>query len=153
MLIQKITVEKDYDKALKLRHLWCIAMVVIGLVGFVCYGLLVPNSNLSSHAQGFYLGAATGIFAGGLVLLWKTRRIMGNPETKRKARIEELDERRAHILNKACAYAGLFTFFAAALGVFIVLPLSMDAYYALISVMAVYVLAFAGTNLWLRKRG
>lgn len=152
MLIQKITPVKDYDKTLKLRRLWAIAMLTISLVGFVCYGLLVPSSDLSSHAKGFYLGAATGLFSGALVLLWRTRRVMDSPEAKRKARIEEMDERRTHIINKAYVYAGLFTFFMAALGVFIVVPLSMDAYYALLSVMAVYVLAFVIASFWLARR-
>ena len=45
-----------------------IAMLCIGLVGFACWFFLVPNSHLSEHAQGFYLGAATGITAGALFL-------------------------------------------------------------------------------------
>lgn len=151
MLINKITYSQDYDKSLKLRCLYFSAMALIGLLGFICYGLFVPNSSLSDHAQGFYLGAATGIFAGGLVMLWKTRRIMRNPETKRKARIEESDERQQLILSKAAMFAGLFTFFCGAAAIFVVLPFSTEAYYALIGMMALYVLSFVAANLWLGK--
>ena len=152
MLINKITQSNDYDRSLKLRCAYFGAMVVIGLIGFICYGLFVPNSSLSDHAQGFYLGAATGIFASGLVLLWKTRRLMRDPEAKRRARIEEQDERRSLILNKACVFAGLFTFFCGAAALFVVLPFSMDAYYALLGIMVLYTLCLAASALWLSKR-
>ena len=152
MLMKAFTFSGDYDKTLKLRQLWCTAMVAVGLVGFICYGLFVPNSSLSDYAQGFYLGAATGIFASGLVLLWKTRRLMRDPEAKRRARIEETDERRSLILNKACVFAGLFTFFCGAAALFVVLPFSMDAYYALLGIMVLYTLGLAASALWLSKR-
>ena len=151
MLINKITCSQDYDKSLQLRCLYFSAMVLIGLLGFLCYGLFVPNSSLSDHAQGFYLGAATGIFAGGLVMLWRTRRVMRNPDAKRKARIEESDERQQLILNKAAVFAGLFTFFCGAAAVFVVLPFSVEAYYALVGMMALYVLGFVAANLWLKR--
>lgn len=152
MLMKYFAAGQDYDKTLKLRLLWCWAMVAVGLIGFICYGLFVPNSNLGDHAQGFYLGAATGIFASGLVLLWKTRRVMRNPEAKRRARIEESDERRTLILNKACVFAGLFTFFCGTAALFVVLPFSMEAYYALLSIMVLYVGGMAVSVLWLSKR-
>ena len=73
------------------------------------------------------------------------------PDAKRKARIEESDERQQLILNKAAVFAGLFTFFCSAAAVFVVLPFSTDAYYALVGMMALYVLSFVAANLWLRK--
>ena len=152
MLIKKATFSKDYDKSLKLRCLYFGAMVLIGLVGFVCYYLLVPGSSLSAYAQGFYLGAATGITAGGLVMLLRTLYVMKNPAAKRKARIEETDERQQLITMKAAMFAGMFTFFLAAGAVFVVLPFSAEAYYALICVMATYCLGFVGANFWLSRR-
>lgn len=151
MLIKRFMSGWDYDKTLKLRQLWCAAMVAVGLVGFICYALFVPNSSLSDHAQGFYLGAATGLFVGGLVLLWKTRRVMHNPEAKRKARIEETDERRSLILSKACVFAGLFTFFCGGAALFVVLPFSMEAYYALLAMMLLYTLGLVLSVFWLSK--
>ena len=43
---------------------------------FVCYFLLVPDSDLSEHAQGFYLGAANGITAAFfLSSLWLSKKL------------------------------------------------------------------------------
>ena len=152
MLINNITRSNDYDKALKLRCLYFGAMTLIGLIGFVCYFLLVPGSSLSDHAQGFYLGAATGLTAGGLILLIRTLYVMQHPAAKRKARIEETDERQQLILNKAAVFAGMFTFFGAAGATFVVLPFSEEAYFALLGVLALYAGAFVGANLWLAHK-
>ena len=54
----------DYNKSLRQRRWAAIGMLCIGLVGFVCYFWLVPDSSLSEYAQGFYLGGASGISAG-----------------------------------------------------------------------------------------
>ena len=66
----------DYKKSLRQRRWAAIGMLCIGLVGFVCYFLLVPDSDLSEHAQGFYLGAANGITAAFfLSSLWLSRKL------------------------------------------------------------------------------
>ena len=152
MLIKRVTCSKDYDKALKLRCLCFGAMLAMGLVGFACYYLLVPQSGLGDHARGFYLGAASGITVAAVFFLVRTLYLMSHPEAKRKARIEETDERQQKIVGGAAQFAGLFTFYAAALALFVLLPLSLHAYYALMGVLAVYVLSFVAANLWLSKK-
>ena len=152
MLMKNVTFSKDYDKTLKLRCLWFGAMLAIGLVGFACYFFLVPQSNLGDHAKGFYLGAASGITVAAVFFLVRTQYLMFHPEAKRKARIEETDERQQKIVGGAAQFAGLFTFYAAALALFVLLPLSLHAYYALIGVLAVYTLSFVTANLWLSKK-
>ena len=152
MLMKNVTFSKDYDKTLKLRCLWFGAMLAIGLVGFACYFFLVPQSNLGDHAKGFYLGAASGITVAAVFFLVRTQYLMFHPEAKRKARIEETDEREQKILSGSMQFAGLFTFYAAALALFILLPLSLHAYYALMGVLAAYVLSFVAANLWLSKK-
>ena len=54
---QLLTGGGDYKKSLRQRRWAAIGMLCIGLVGIVCYFLLVPDSGLSDHAQGFYLGS------------------------------------------------------------------------------------------------
>ena len=152
MLMKNVTFSKDYDKTLKLRCLWFGAMLAIGLVGFACYFFLVPQSNLGDHAKGFYLGAASGITVAAVFFLVRTLYLMAHPEAKRQARIKETDERERKILSGAIQFAGLFTFYAAALALFVLLPLSLHAYYALIGVLAVYTLSFVTANLWLSKK-
>ena len=142
----------DYENSLRQRRWAAIGLLCMGLVGFVCYFLLVPESHLSDHAQGFYLGAATGITAGALVLLIRTQYLITHPQARRKARIQETDERALHITRSAAQMAGAITIFAAVLSLFVVLPLSMEAYYALIGVVFFYTAVFFLSSLWLSKK-
>ena len=57
----------------------------------------------------FYITVAAVFF------LVRTLYLMSHPEAKRKARIEETDERQQKIVGGAAQFAGLFTFYAAAL--------------------------------------
>lgn len=142
----------DYGKSLRQRRWAAIGMLCIGLVGFVCYFLLVPDSGLSDYVQGFYLGAASGITAGALVLLVRTQYLIAHPQAQRKARIQETDERRLHITRTAFQAAGAVTFFASAAALFVVLPLSMAAFQTLMATMVLYCLSFLAASAWLSKR-
>ena len=142
----------DYEKSLRQRRWAAIGLLVIGLVGFACWFFLVPDSHLSDHAQGFYLGAATGITAGALFLLIRTQYLMTHPQAQRKAKIKETDERELHITRSAAQIAGGLTLFMVVLSLFIVLPLSMEAYYALIGVVLFYTAIFFLSSLWLSKK-
>ena len=140
----------DYEKSLRQRRWAAIAMLCIGLVGFACWFFLVPNSHLSEHAQGFYLGAASGISAGALFLLVRTQYLITHPQ--RRAKIKETDEREMQIIRSATQIAGGVTIFGVVLSLFIVLPLCMEAYYALIGVVFFYTAVFFLSNLWLSKK-
>lgn len=153
MLVKKMmTGGGDYEKSLKQRRWAAIGLLAVGLVGFVCYFLLVPGSSLSDHAQGFYLGAATGISFGALLLLIRTQYLLTHPQAQRKAKIKETDEREMQIVRTAAQAAGAITFVGATAALFVLLPLSMDAYYALIGVMIVYCLSFLLCRLWLSRK-
>ena len=149
---QLLTNGGDYGKSLRQRRWAAIALLCIGLVGFVCYFLLVPDSHLFEHAQGFYLGAATGITAGALVLLIRAQYLITHPQAQRKAKIKETDERELHITRSAAQIAGGITIFGVCLSLFIVLPLSMEAYYALIGVALFYAAVFFLSSRWLSKK-
>lgn len=151
MLINLMTCSSDYEKSLKQRRLYFLAMLCVGLIGFVCYFMLVPGSSLSDHAQGFYLGAASGVTAGAVVLLIRTQRLLTNSEARKKAKIKETDEREVQILQEAAFAAGMITFFGAAAALFVVLPLSMEAYYALLGMVALYTLSFVVLSLVLPR--
>ena len=135
--------KSDFEKSLKQRRLAAVGLLFVGLVGLAGYFLLVPGSELSQYAQGFYLGAASGITAGALILLARTHYLITHPEARRKAQIQETDERTLYILHTAFRAAGYITFFAAAAAIFVVLPLSMAAFQALFAVIVLYAVSFA----------
>ena len=152
LMKQLLTGSGDYSKSLHQRRWAAIGMLIIGLVGFTCWFFLVPNSHLSDHAQGFYLGAASGITAGALALLIRTQYLMTHPKAQRKAKIKETDEREMHITRSAAQIAGGLTIFGVVLSLFIVLPLSMEAYYALTGVVFFYAAVFFLSSLWLSRK-
>ena len=149
---QLLTNGGDYGRSLKQRRWAAIGMLCVGLVGFVCYFLLVPDSDLPDFVQGFYLGGSWGLIAGALVLLIRTQYLLTHPQAQRKAKIKETDEREMHIMRTAAQMAGGITIFGVAISTFIVLPLSIEAYAALGGVMLLYGTAFLLTSLWLSKK-
>lgn len=121
-------------------------------MGFACYFLLVPGSTLSDYAQGFYLGAASGITAGAVILLGRVQYLLTHPAAQKKARIRKTDERERAIVRSAFQTAGVVTFFTAAGALFVVLPIYPQAFYALFAVMGLYSLAFLISAQILEKR-
>ena len=152
LMKQLLTGGGDYDKTLRQRWWAALALLCMGLVGFVCWFFLVPDSGLSDHAQGFYLGAASGLTSGALILLARTQYLMTHPQARRKARIKETGERELHITRSAAQIAGGLTIFGAALSLFVVLPLSREAYYALLGVILLYTALFFLSALWLSRK-
>ena len=149
---QLLTGGGDYKKSLKQRRWAAIGMLCIGLVGFACWFFLVPDSHLSDHVQSFYLGAASGITAGSLILFIRTQYLLTHPQAQRKAKIKETDERAMHIMRTAAQIAGGITIFGVVLSLFVVLPLSMEAYYALTGVVFFYTAVFFLSSLWLSRK-
>ncbi len=152
MLIKLFFTSEDYEKSLRQRRLAALAFLGVGLVGFACYFLLVPGSTLSDYAQGFYLGAASGITAGAVILLGRVQYLLTHPAAQKKARIRETDERERAIVRSAFQTAGVVTFFTAAGALFVVLPIYPQAFYALFAVMVLYSLAFLISAQILEKR-
>ncbi len=142
----------DYEKSLKQRRWAAAGMLAVGLVGLVCYFLLVPDSGLPDFAQGFYLGAAGGLSVAAVTLLVRTQYLITHPQARREARIRETDEREMQIARTSAQLAGTVTFFASAAALFVVLPLSMAAFKALTAVMLLYAASFFLTDLWLSKK-
>ena len=143
----------DYDRSLRRRRLMALGLLAVGITGLVCYFLLVHNSEaLSDHARGFYLGAATGICLGALVLLIRVQYLLTHPEARKKARIREQDEREKAIIGQSFQFAGIFTFFAAAASTFVLAAVSREAVAIILAVMAVYAIVFVLANFYLSKR-
>lgn len=69
MALIKMIVGKDYTQQLKNQRLVSVGLLLVGIVGIVCYFTLVPGSTLEDFTKGFYIGGASGITAGALILL------------------------------------------------------------------------------------
>ena len=152
-MLMRLFDSSDYDRSLRRRRLLALGLLAVGITGVVCYFLLVHDSEvLSDHARGFYLGAATGICLGALILLLRVQYLITHPEARKKARIREQDEREKAIISQSFQFAGIFTFFAAAASTFVLAAVSREVVAIILAVMAVYAIAFVLANFYLSKK-
>lgn len=152
-MLMRLFDTQDYDRSLRRRRLMGLGLLAVGIIGLACYILLVRDSEvLSDHARGFYLGAASGICLGALILVIRTQYLLTNPEARKKAKIQEQDEREKAILNQSFMFAGVFTFFAAAASMFVLVAVSIDAARAILIVVIVYDAAFLLSKSYLSKK-
>ncbi len=129
----------NYERSLRRRRLAGFGLLAVGLTGLVCYLLLIHDSDvLPDFAQGFYLGGSSGIAIGSVFLLVRIQYLLTHPAARKKAKIQEQDEREKTIINQAFQFAGMFTFFAAAASMFVLVAVSMEAAMAVLGVIAVY---------------
>lgn len=143
----------DFERSLRRRRWVGFGLLAVGLVGILCYFLLIDGSDvLPDFARGFYLGGASGICIGSVFLSVRTTYLLSNPAARKKAKIQEQDEREKTIINQAFQFAGMFTFFAAAASLFVLVAVSHAAAMAVLSVIAVYAVAWLIACLYLSKK-
>ena len=143
----------DYERSLRRRRLAAFGLLAVGVTGIVCYLLLIHDSDvLSDYARGFYLGGASGITIGAVLLLALVTYLLSNPEARKKAKIQEQDEREKSIVSQSFQFAGMFTFFAAAASMFVLVAVSREAAMAVFGVIVVYAVSWLLANLYLSKK-
>lgn len=143
----------DYDRSLRRRRLMSLGLLAVGITGIVCYFLLIHNSDvLSDYARGFYLGAASGITIGSVILLIRMQYLLTHPEARKKAKIQAQDEREKAIIDQAFQFAGMFTFFAAVASMFVLVAVSKTAALAVFGVIVVYAVSWPLASLYLSKK-
>ena len=143
----------DYDRSLRRRRLLSLGLLAVGITGIVCYFLLIHHSDvLSDYARGFYLGAASGITIGSVILLIRMQYLLTHPGARKKAKIQEQDEREKAIINQAFQFAGMFTFFAAVASMFVLVAVSKTAALAVFGVIVVYAVSWPLASLYLSKK-
>lgn len=151
-MLMKVFDTSDYDRSLRRRRLVAFGLLAVGITGIVCYLLLIHNSDtFPEFARGFYLGGASGICIGSVFLLVRTTYLLSNPEARKKAKIQEQDEREKTIINQAFQFAGMFTFFACAASLFVLVAVSMAAALAVLCVVAVYAIVWLIASVCLSK--
>ena len=143
----------DYDRSLRRRRLVGFGLLAVGITGIVCYFLLIDGSDvLSDYARGFYLGAASGISIGSVFLIVRAHYLLTHPEARKKAKIQEQDEREKAIVNQSFQFAGMFTFFAAVASMFVLVAVSKPAALAVLGVIVVYSVTWPLASFYLSKK-
>ena len=143
----------DFERSLRRRRLAAFGLLAVGITGILCYLFLVKDSDvLPDFARGFYLGGASGICIGSVFLLVRVTYLLSNRSAQKKAKIQEQDEREKAIINQAFQFAGMFTFFAAAASLFVLVAVSMAAALAVLCVVAVFAVAWLIASIYLSKK-
>ncbi len=143
----------DYEQSLRRRRLAGVGLMVLGVMGCLCYVLLLEEgSALSDYAQGFYLGFSCGLALAGVVVLVRAQYLLSHPQARRKARIRERDERSRAIAARSFQFAGLLTFYLCAAALLVAVAVNQIAAKVLLGVMAVYAAAFLCAGVVLSKR-
>lgn len=142
----------DFERSLRRRRLMAFGLLAVGITGLLCYLFLVQDSDaLPDFARGFYLGGASGITIGAVILLIRVTVLLSDPEARKKAKIKEQDEREKAIINQSFQFAGMFTFFAAAASLFVLVAVSLEAAAAVVAVVGVYSITWLFRMLYLSK--
>ena len=152
-MLMKLFDTSDYDRSLRRRRLMALGLLAVGVTGNACYLLLIHGSQvLSDYARGFYLGAASGISIGAVILLVRVQYLLTHPEARKKAKIQAQDEREKAIIDQAFQFAGMFTFFAAVASMFVLVAVSKAAALAVFGVIVVYAVSWPLASLYLSKK-
>jgi len=152
-MLMRIFDTSDYERSLRRRRLAAFGLLAVGITGVLCYLFLIRDSGaLPDFARGFYLGGASGICIGSVILLVRVQYLLSNPEARKKAKIQEQDEREKAIVNQAFQFAGIFTFFAAAASLFVLVAVSREAALAVLGVVAVFAVTWLIANLYLSRK-
>ena len=152
-MLMRLFDTSDYERSLRRRRLLAFGLLAVGLTGIIYYFLLIDGSDaLPDFARGFYLGGASGICIGSVFLLVRMQYLLTHPEARKKAKIQEQDEREKAIMNQAFQFAGMFTFFASAASMFVLVAVSMAAARAVLGVVAVYSIVWLLANIYLSKK-
>ncbi len=152
-MLMRLFDTSDFERSLRRRRLMSFALLAVGLTGILCYFFLIDGSEvLPDYAQGFYLGGASGICLGAVFLLVRMQYLLTHPEARERAKIQEQDEREKAIVNQAFQFAGMFTFFASAASLFVLVAVSMAAAMAILAVVTVFAVAWLLANLYLSKK-
>ena len=152
-MLMRLFDTSDYERSLRRRRLVGFGLLAVGITGIVCYLLLIHDSDvLPDFARGFYLGGASGITLGSVFLIVRMQYLLTHPAARKKAKIQEQDEREKAIIAQASQFAGMFTFFASAASMFVLVAVSRAAALAVFAVVAVYAVVWLLANIYLSKK-
>ena len=102
-----VTSNEEYRKYVKKRIKVSSLLIVFGVLtmGVVFMVETIWNMELVSYTLGLYSGFASGLIAGGIVLILKNRKLLKEEDKLRQARIAASDERNQQISTQASKIA------------------------------------------------
>jgi len=98
------------EKKIKIRIIYCIVLIVLGVVSLYVGNFVPLNSGDAEYSAGYYTGLGFGVIAAGIITIIKNVLLLKNPEKLKEREIYESDERNKMIGLKTWSYAGYAMF-------------------------------------------
>jgi len=119
MLMETTKAGKTIEKKLKIRIVYSIGLLILGIISLVLgTGKFFPMK-ISEYCSGFYTGLGGGLLGASLLTIIKNVRILTNQEKLKQREIYENDERNKMIGLKTWSYAGYAMFILLYIGMLI----------------------------------
>ena len=119
MLMETTKAGKTIEKKLKIRIVYSIGLLILGIISLVLgTGKFFPMK-ISEYSSGFYTGLGGGLLGASLLTIIKNVRILTNQEKLKQREIYENDERNKMIGLKTWSYAGYAMFILLYIGMLI----------------------------------
>lgn len=147
------SLEKKYDKKLKLRIVLSAVIICFGILSIIIsvYGESKGFFSGDSTMTGYYVGLGGGLIGAGLVTLIKSVILLRNEAKRRKTCLEEYDERNIYLRNCTMTYSGYIMIAVLYAGVFIAGFYNEEIAMLLLVIMCSYLVVIFGVNVLLRK--
>lgn len=139
------------EKKIKIRIIYCIVLIVLGVISLYVGNFVTLNSGDAEYSAGYYTGLGFGVIAAGVITIIKNVILLKNSEKRKEREIYESDERNKMIGLKTWSYAGyamfIFLYIAQMVaGVFNVLVMN-----TLLAVLALFALCLFFSRVILSK--
>ena len=93
MLVNTMKTGKTIEKKMRNRNLYCVGLIVCGVISLIIgVGNVLP-AEMSEYASGFYTGVGGGLIAASIITIIRNIRILKNPTKLKEREIYENDER------------------------------------------------------------
>lgn len=138
---------KDFNKKVKVMTWVGIVAILLGTAAFV---LSYSNSSHETFQEGFYEGTGAGLVAAGAVCVIYYRIVLNNAEKRKKAEINEKDERNRFIILKAAYMAFFIMIFVLYIGVLLAGPVNHLVFMALLIALVIHMGLFGALYFILR---
>lgn len=100
----------NIEKKIKLRMIYCVILVVLGVVSLYVGNFVVVNLSDAEYLSGYYTGFGLAVIASGIITIVQKILLLRNPEKLKAREIYESDERNKMIGLKTWSWAGYAMF-------------------------------------------
>lgn len=143
--------EKSIEKKIKLRMVYCVLLIVLGIISLYVGNFVPLDSGNADYSAGYYTGLGFGVIAAAAITLVKNVLLLNNAEKLKARAIYEADERNKMIGLKTWSYAGYAMFILLYIAQMVAGVFNVVVMNTLLVVLAVFALSLFVSRVILTK--